>query len=94
MSGRARAIRPTASVALARRPYRAPGQGSSVFMRPVGQGRGSTMSCRGDVDRNGPSVAGPSVSWEGRVMVPTNLAELLKLPAGERAEPAIALWEV
>jgi putative addiction module component (TIGR02574 family) len=32
-------------------------------------------------------------SWENCPMAPTDLAELLKLPAGERAELAIILWE-
>lgn len=31
--------------------------------------------------------------WEDRSMSPTDLAELLKLPPGERADIAIALWE-
>jgi putative addiction module component (TIGR02574 family) len=31
--------------------------------------------------------------WENQTMLPADLVELLKLPADERAELAIALWE-
>lgn len=38
-------------------------------------------------------LAKPDLSWQHKKMMPNTLSELLKLPADERIEIALALWE-